>query len=75
MELKEKGLKKLKTTVEQFKADADKFSYAAKKKTSLVNIMATISKANVMKRAASENYEILEKLQNKKQIMEMKSEL
>ena len=101
LELKEKGLKKLKTsvnvqreklneeiedtncqikllesTVEQLKADADKFSFAAEKKTSLVDIKATISKANAMKRAASEKQEMLEKLQNKKKrIMEMKSEL
>ena len=101
LELKEKELKKLKTsvnvqreklneeiedtncqikllesTVEQLKADADKFSFAAEKKTSLVDIKATISKANAMKRAASEKQEMLEKLQNKKKrIMEMKSEL
>ena len=75
LELKEKGLKKLKTTVEQFKTDADKFSFAAEKKASLADIKATIPKANVMKKAASENHEILEKLQNKKRIMEMKSEL
>ena len=105
LELKEKGLKNLKTnvevqreerneevednncqincqiklpesTVEQLKSDADKFSFAVEKKTSLVDIKATISKANTMKRAASENQKILEKLQNKmKGIMGMKSEL
>ena len=101
MELKEKGLKNLKTnvevqrekrneevednncqiklpesTVEQLKGDAGKFSFAVEKETSLVDIKVTISKANTMKRAASENQEILEKLQNKmKGIMEMKSEL
>ena len=101
LELKEKGLKNLKTnvevqrekrneevednncqiklpesTVEQLKGDADKFSFAVEKETSLVDIKVTISKANTMKRAASENQEILEKLQNKmKGIMEMKSEL
>ena len=101
LQLKGKGLKKLKTsvnvqweklneeiedtnseikllesTVEQLKADADKFSFAAEKKTSLVDIKATISKVNAMKRAASEKQEMLEKLQNKKKrIMEMKSEL
>ena len=101
LELKEKGLKNLKTnvevqrekrneevednncqiklpesTVEQLKGDAGKFSFAVEKETSLVDIKVTISKANTMKRAASENQEILEKLQNKmKGIMEMKSEL
>ena len=64
------------STVEQLKSDADKFSFAVEKKTSLVDIKATISKANTMKRAASENQKILEKLQNKmKGIMGMKSEL
>ena len=101
LELKEKGLKKLKTslyvggeklneeiedtnsqfkllesTVEQLKADADKFSFAAEKKTSLVDFKATISKANAMKIAASKKQEMLQKLQNKKkQIMEIKFEL
>ena len=66
----------LESTVEQLKVDADKFFFAAEKKTSLVNIKATISKTNAMKRAASKIQEMLEKLQNKKkQIMEMKSEL
>ena len=94
LELKEKGLKKLKTivdaqreklneeigdtncqikmlesTVEQLKADTDKFSFAAEKKTYSVDIKAT-------KRAASEKQEMLEKLQNKKErILEMKLKL
>ena len=101
LELKEKGLKKLKTivdaqqeklneeigdtncqikllesTVEQLKADTDKFSFAAEKKTYSVDIKATISKADATKRAASEKQEMLEKLQNKKErILEMKLKL
>ena len=66
----------LESTVEQLKADADKFSFAAEKKTSLVDFKATISKANAMKIAASKKQEMLQKLQNKKkQIMEIKFEL
>ena len=41
-------------------------SFAAEKKISLVDIKATISMVNAMKRAASEKQEMLEKLQNKK---------
>ena len=64
-------IKLLESTVEQLKTDADKFSFAAEKKTSLVNM-----KANAMRRAASEKPEMLKKLQNKKKrIMEMKSKL
>ena len=69
-------IKLLESTVEQLKVDTDKCSFAAEKKRSLVDIKATISKANVMKRAASEKQEMLEKLQKrKKRIMEMKSKL
>ena len=64
-------IKLLESTVEQLKTDAGKFSFAAEKKTSLVNM-----KANAMRRAASEKPEMLKKLQNKKKrIMEMKSKL
>ena len=45
-----------------YKADADKFSFAVEKKTSLVDIRATISKANAMKRGSSEKLEMFEKL-------------
>ena len=41
-------------------------SFAAEKKISLVDIKATISMVNAMKRAASEKQKMLEKLQNKK---------
>ena len=101
LELKEKGVKKLKSdadvqreklneeiedtnhqikllesTVEQLKADADKFSFKTEKKTSLADIKATISKANAMKRAASEKQEMLDKLcVKKKHMIERKSEL
>ena len=53
-------IKLLESTVEQLKADADKFFFPAEKKTPLVNIKATISKANAMKRVASEKQEMLE---------------
>ena len=42
-------MKLLQSTVEQVNVDLDKVSFATKMKTYLVNIKATISKANAMK--------------------------
>ena len=52
-------IKLLESTEEQLKAESDKFFFPAEKKAPLVNIKATISKANVMKSAASEKQEML----------------
>ena len=43
------------TAVAKLKADCDKYSFEVEKKTSLVEIKATLSMVNTLKRAAFEN--------------------
>ena len=68
-------MKLLQFIAEQGKADPDKFSFATKMKISLVNIKATISKANAIKISTSETEVTLANLYNNmKQLMEMEYE-
>ena len=53
-------------TVAKLKADSDKYTFEAEKKTSLVEIKATLSTANTLKRAAFEQQELTDKLSAKK---------
>ena len=54
------------TAVAKLKADCDKYSFEAEKKTSLVEIKATLSMANTLKRAAFEKQELIDKLSAKR---------
>ena len=47
-------IKLLEETVAKLKADGDKYSFEVEKKTSLVEIKATLPKANTLKRATFE---------------------
>ena len=56
-------------TVAKLKADGDKYTSEAEKKASLVEIKATLSTANTLKRAAFEKQELINKLSAKKRCL------
>ena len=56
----------LEETVAKLKADGDKYLFEVEKKTSLVEIKATLLTSNTLKRAAFEKQELIDKLSAKK---------
>ena len=69
-------IKLLEETVAKRKADGDKYSFEAEKKTSLVEIKATLSTANTLKRTAFEKQELIDKLSAQKRcLIEKKTDI
>ena len=69
-------IKLLEETVAKLKADGDKYSFEVEKKTSLVEIKATLSTANTLKRAAFEKQELIDKLSARKRcLIEKKADI
>ena len=62
-------IKLLEETVAKLKADGDKYSFEAEKKTSLVEIKATLLTANTLKRAAFKKQKMIDKLSAKKRCL------
>ena len=62
-------IKLLEETVAKHEVDGDKYPFEAEKKTSLVEIKATLSRANTLKRAAFQKQELIDKLSAKKRCL------
>ena len=66
----------LESTITQLKADADKLAFEAQKKAAFLEVKATLSKLNALKRAASEKQDSLNDFVAKKKVLlEKKSAL
>ena len=69
-------IKLLEETVAKLEVDGDKYPFEAEKKTLLVEIKATLLRANTLKRAAFQKQELIDKLSAKKRcLIEKKADI